>query len=86
MKKKDVTLILVIVIFSSVFALLLSSLLFGSPDETLQQAEVVAPITSEFELPDEKYYNANSVNPTQIIRIGEDSDENAAPFNPTNDQ
>ena len=78
MKQKDIALIVVVAIVSAVIALVLSNLLFG-PSRSQQKAEVVDPITAAFQTPDKRYFNANSVDPTQTITIGTPS--NQTPFN-----
>lgn len=79
MKQKDLTLILVVVFISAVLALILSRVLFASPKNSKQTAEVVDVIGPEFTLPSNKYFNINSVNPTQLIQIGGNNNPN--PFN-----
>jgi len=79
MKQKDIALIIVVGAISVVLATVLSSYGFkflGAKDQT---AETVDVISSSFVQPDKKYFNANSIDPTLIIRIGEDS--NQTPFN-----
>lgn len=76
MKQKDIALILVLVFVSGVISFLLSGWIFAKPADRQQRAEVVDVITSEFELPDTKYFNNNSVNPAQIIEIGNSSNPN----------
>jgi len=79
MKQKDFALIGVVVIFSAVFGFIVSNWLFSKPQNREQTAEVVDVITPEFpELPP-KYYNSNSINPTQLIQIGNANNPN--PFN-----
>ena len=78
MKQKDIALILVIAFVALVFALILSNLLFGSSKKQLT-ADVVTAISTDFKEPDKKYLNSNSVDPTQIIRLGENT--NQQPFN-----
>lgn len=80
MKSKDIYLVVVVGIASAVLALVISNLLF-SPKKHLQTAEVVEPISSDFTTPDKKYFNEQSIDPTQIIRIGDNS--NQTPFNQT---
>ncbi len=84
MKQKDIALIVVIVIITGVVSIVLSNILIPSPNKKRQSVEVVEPITAEFAQPDQKYFNKNSVNPTQTIKIGEGL--NPAPFNDTNRQ
>ena len=79
MKQKDLTLILVMVFISAVVALIISRWLFASPQNRKQTAEVVDVITPQFSEPPMKYFNVNSVNPTQQITIGGSSNPN--PFN-----
>lgn len=79
MKKKDLPLIIVVAAVSAVFSLLLSNVLISSPKNRKQQVEVVSPITNDFQQVDQKYFNANSVDPTQLIQIGDNN--NQQPFN-----
>lgn len=79
MKQKDIVIILVVVVFSAVVSFVLGRLLFAPPAGREQKVEVVDPISTEFIKPDTAYYNTNSINPTQLIRISENT--NAAPFN-----
>jgi flagellar basal body-associated protein FliL len=79
MKQKDLTLILVMVFVSAVVSLLVSRWIFASPQNRNQTAEKVDSIGAEFTAPSRKYFNVNSVNPTQQIQIGNNSNPN--PFN-----
>lgn len=79
MKKKDITLVAVVVIFSSVFAIVISNFIFTEPEDQAQTVERVEVITSEFNEPSNDYFNEDSINPTKLIRIG-DSDDNQSPF------
>lgn len=79
MKQKDLSLVLVVVFISVVVALIISRWIFSSPQDRQQTAESVDVITSEFPLPSNRYFNADSVNPTKQIEIGGTSNPN--PFN-----
>lgn len=81
MKSKDLTLILVVGIISAVFAVLLSKVLIGSDQSRQLKAEVVEPISDQFTPPDRKYFNDNSIDPTQEIRIGDGATDD--PFRKT---
>lgn len=70
MKQKDIALILVVAFVSAVLAFLLSNWMFGGEQSREQTAETIDVVTSEFQQPPEKYFNANSVNPTKLIEIG----------------
>jgi uncharacterized protein with FMN-binding domain len=82
MKQKDLTLIIVVVIFATVFALLVSNFVFSSPKTHNQKVPVVEKITSNF--PDTKqdsyqaFFNAQALNPTVLIQI--DTNNNATPI------
>lgn len=78
MKQKDIALIIVISVFSAIFSMVISNIVFGSNKKTLT-ADIVTAITPEFTEPDKKYFNDQSNNPTQIIRIGDNA--NQQPFN-----
>jgi hypothetical protein len=78
-KQKDIALILVISFVSLIFGVVASNLLFNTKNSKKLKADVVTAITSDFKEPDKKYFNSNSVDPTQIIRIGENA--NQKPFN-----
>lgn len=79
MKQKDITLIVIVAIFSLVVALVASSFLFGGAKAKTQQAEVVEPISAAFTQPDTRYFNDQSIDPTEVIRI--DNNANQTPFN-----
>jgi len=77
MKQKDLALILVVAIVSAVFSLVISGAVFASAKNKRQTAQVVPVITSTFQAPSAKYFNAQSINPTQPIQIGTSSNTNA---------
>lgn len=79
MKQKDIALIIVIVFISGVASFFISNALFATPDRREQKVEKVEAITADFPTPDNKYFNENSINPTQLIQIGESTNPN--PFN-----
>lgn len=81
MKQKDIATILIVVIISGVFSLILSNYLFASPKNRQEKVEVVEPISAEFNVPkkDDKYFNAQAIDPTLIIKIGDNN--NQQPFN-----
>ncbi|HET8671711.1 MAG TPA: hypothetical protein VFM05_14120 [Candidatus Saccharimonadales bacterium] len=76
MKQKDVALILVVAFISAVLSFVLSGWIFGKPADRQQKAEVVDVVRSDFVLPPVKYFNNNSVDPTQLIQIGEANNPN----------
>lgn len=82
MKQKDIALIIVAAIFAGIFSLVIARFVFATPTDRQQKVEVVEAISTEFPIPDTKYFNTLSINPTQLIRISENS--NNTPFNSTN--
>lgn len=76
MKQKDIPLIIVSVFVASILSFVLGNFIFGSSDRK-EKVEVAKPITSEFNTPkkDDRYFNASSIDPTQLIRIGDGSNE-----------
>ncbi len=78
MKKQDLTLIVVVVIISAIVSFFASSYIFGDPQQDPVTVETAQPITAEFPALDQDFFNENSFNPTQLIRIGDDS--NVTPF------
>lgn len=81
MKQKDIGLIVVVAIVSIVVASLTSNFLLGKSGSRQLKAESVDAISATFAQPDTKYFNDKSVDPTQIIRIGDNS--NQTPFKQT---
>ncbi len=78
MKQKDIALLIVVGVVSAVIAILSSSFLLNKLGSRELKAEVVDSISSEFNVPDDTYFNQNSLDPTQLIRIGDNS--NQTPF------
>jgi hypothetical protein len=79
MKQKDIVLFVVVGIVSAIFAVLLSRLVIGTPESEPMTAEIVEPIVADFQQPDDRYFNTDAVNPTQLIEIKDQS--NNRPFN-----
>lgn len=79
MKQHDIAMIIVIAFFSGLFAWFISNAIIGSPGDRQTTVEVVEPIVAEFTQPDPRFFNEDSVNPTQIIEIRDSS--NNRPFN-----
>lgn len=77
MKQKDIALIIIVVFVSGVISLVVSNFVFGSPEKRQEEVELVEPISAEFNVPakDDKYFNSEALDPTLIIRIGDNSNE-----------
>ncbi len=76
MKQKDIALIIAIVFASAVLSLVVGRFVFAQPKNRQQSVEVVDAISTQFTLPDGKYLNNQSINPTQLIQISENSNGN----------
>lgn len=76
MKQKDIALIIVVVFASGVASFFISNALFASADKREQKVEKVEVITGDFPTPDQKYFNDQSIDPTQLIQIGESTNPN----------
>lgn len=70
MRKKDLPIILATAIVAGIFAYIFTNFLIVPDADRSEEVEVVEPITSEFRTVDERYFNENSINPTQLIEIG----------------
>ncbi len=79
MKQKDLALIIVVVFLSVIVSLFVSKWLINSPKNQHEQVEVTQKLSSNFQQPSSKYFNSKSVDPTQLIRIGDST--NGSPFN-----
>jgi uncharacterized membrane protein YgaE (UPF0421/DUF939 family) len=79
MKQKDVALIIVTIFIGAVVSFIVSNMIFSTPANRQQQAEVVEAITPDFATPDSRYFNSKSIDPTQLIQIGNNNNSN--PFN-----
>lgn len=71
MKQKDIIVIIVVVFIAGLASYFISTKLFVKKTDTQQQAKVVDKISTDFNPPSNKYFNKQSVNPTQKIQIGD---------------
>jgi hypothetical protein len=79
MKQKDMSLIIAVVVVSAILSFILGHLVFAAPKNRQQKVEIVDAISTDFPRPDSRYFNSESINPTQLIRIAENA--NLRPFN-----
>lgn len=70
MKQKDIAVIIVVVAISAIISFIISSNVFTSPKNLREEVEIVEPISAEMPKADERYFNINSINPTEEITIG----------------
>ena len=78
MKKKDLAIIIASVVVATIFSYLICSKFITTSSTRQQKVEVVKPISSDFKLPDQAIFNAGAVNPTKVIQIGPNT--NNQPF------
>jgi hypothetical protein len=76
MKQKDLPIIIVVVFLSAIVSFIVSSKIFTPPQSRQQAVEVVPVINKDFPAADNKYFNAQSIDPTQIIQIGNSNNQN----------
>ena len=77
-KQTDIAMLVLITAISLVAAYLIGGALINSPESRSTPVEIAIPINTDFPEPDTRIFNANSINPTEKIEIG-DSNTNA-PF------
>lgn len=82
MKQKDITVIVFAVIISVLISVIVSKQFITAPKNRQQQVEVVTPITQDFNTPSNANFNENSIDPTQLIKIGDTTTKK--PFNNPN--
>ncbi|HVX23947.1 MAG TPA: hypothetical protein VG992_01230 [Candidatus Saccharimonadales bacterium] len=80
MKQKDIVLIVAVVILGAAIAIVISRMLFSPAQHQLQGVTAQA-VTATFPTPDQRYFNSNAFDPTQVIKIGQNTNSN--PFNNT---
>lgn len=79
MKKSDLKKIIGVVALSAIISFFVSGLIFSDPEAEPMNVQVIESITSDFPRPSETHFNDDSINPTQLIRVGEDLG-NESPF------
>ena len=75
MKQKDLAVLIVVAVVSAIASLLISKQFFTTAQDRSQKVEVIDKITSDFATPDNKYFNSQSVNPAQLVQIGQDNNQ-----------
>ncbi|QQS19136.1 hypothetical protein IPL68_03800 [Candidatus Saccharibacteria bacterium] len=78
MKQKDLSIIIVVAFLSAIVSFLISNKLFVTAENRQQKVEVVDVIVADFNEPSKRYFNAESINPTQNSQL---NSTNQTPFN-----
>lgn len=73
MKQSDIATIILVASISVITAYFVASSVIVQPTGESATVKTMAPISSEVENPDPKIFNANAINPTVQIEIGNDS-------------
>jgi hypothetical protein len=81
MKQKDIILLIVSVFFSILVSVIAAKFIFSAPTNLNQQVDVIPVISSDFPATNPVYFNAQALDPTQLINIGPSN--NTQPFNGT---
>ncbi len=76
MKQKDILTLVVVAVVSGILSLVVTKFLFNTPENRSQEVETINAITADFPKPNEKYFNAQSVNPAQPVEIGTSTNPN----------
>lgn len=71
MKKNDLFVIIAVAVFAGILSLVASNLLFTPKSTKDLTAQRIDTIQSSFQQPDKRYFNTESINPTQLIQIGD---------------
>lgn len=82
MKSKDFTLIILVVLLSSIFSIVVTSIFISTPKNRQEKVEVVGKITTDFPEVDKKFFNENSIDPTLLIVVTPNN--NPKPFQQSN--
>lgn len=83
MKQKDLATLIFSAVICVIIGVVIANFTFGKQN-TLQQVDVVPVISDYFPHPEAKYFNKSSIDPTQLIKIGNST--NQAPFNNSSNQ
>lgn len=70
MKQQDIALIVVVVFISAVGSIFFSKMVIDTPKNRSAKVEVVDKIVADFPALDKRYFNDKSIDPTQLIHIG----------------
>ncbi len=75
MKSKDMAIIGVSIILAAIISIFVSKLIFGRSASS-QQVDLVPAISANWPQPDSRFFNSSSVDLTQFISIGNNSNPN----------
>jgi hypothetical protein len=76
MKRHDLTIIIAAGIIAGILSYAISAIVFGGHKAYQLTAPKVDPISSDFAMPDTKYFNITSIDITKDITIGDTTNPN----------
>lgn len=79
MKKNDIAVLILVISISIITTYFIGKAIVGEPKDNPVKVERVEKISAEITDPDESIFNAQAINPTVYIQIGQPS--NQQPFN-----
>lgn len=80
MKQKDIAIIAVVAVLSAILSFIISGKIFVTPENRQQKVEQVDKLSTQFDLPDTRYFNAQSIDPSKSSQL---DSTNQTPFNST---
>jgi hypothetical protein len=81
-KQSDIAIIILVISISLVASFFLGDALINTNENRSAEVEVVTPISNQFSQPDFAIFNNESINPTELIQIGQTNTKD--PFANTN--
>ena len=78
MKQKDIAIVLLFAVIGGVISYFTADKIFVSDSISEQKSPVVMPVMFEFKIPDERFFNVDSLNPARDASLDA---TNQTPFN-----
>lgn len=75
-KQTDIAMLVLVTALSLVIAYLLGGAIINSPESRSTPVEIAIPISAEFPEVDTRIFNADAINPTELIKIGDSNTDN----------
>ena len=77
MKKRDIGVIIAVALIAGLVSLIISKFIFSANKNYNLKTPKIEPISAEFTVPSDRYFNNDSINPTVDIQIGNNSNPGA---------
>lgn len=75
MRKKDLPVLILVIGISAILSYVLVGLFISTPKDRKQSVETTEVITASFTIPESTNFNTNSINPTKLIEIAPNSND-----------